>query len=374
MAGLYLHIPFCKKACTYCDFHFSTSLQKKPDLVAAMQVELRDASKDWEKEIFESVYFGGGTPSLLDAKELGDLMQSIKQHYQLSDKPEITLEINPEDVNEQNLALWKSLGINRLSIGIQAFQDEFLAWMNRAHNSEMAISAVKKAQSGGFDNIPIDLIYGIPGLDLKQWQNNVAKALNLGVQHISCYALTVEDRTKLAKELEGGNIVMPKDELVLEQFDLLSAMAEERGFEHYEISNLSLPGKASKHNSNYWSRKSYLGIGPSAHSFSGNQRWWNIRSNQGYIKAITAGTSYKESETLSEKDVFNETIMTQLRTSSGVSTALWIDSGESPKNILQNQEIRELYSEELIYLESSRIKLTQKGRHLADGIAARLFK
>lgn len=373
MAGLYFHIPFCSKACTYCDFHFSTNMKNKGNLLAAMEKEISHWAPSW-KEPINTVYFGGGTPSVLSVAELGSLLSQAFQCFDISPNAEITLEANPEDLSSNNLQAWQELGINRLSIGVQAFQDEILTWMNRAHSSEMAEEGVLRAHKEGISNLSLDLIYGVPGLSQEQWQKNVTRALALPITHLSCYALTVEERTKLQQQVSKGLVEIPEDTVVLEQFDTLSSIATSKGFEHYEISNLSLPGYASKHNCSYWERVPYLGIGPSAHSYKDGKRWWNVRSNAKYIKQIEDGADFFEEEVLSADDIFNEQIMLGLRRQSGVDIALWQDTKGSPKNILQIPALSELYKEELIYLESSRVKLSQKGRYMADGVAARLFK
>ncbi|TXC85104.1 radical SAM family heme chaperone HemW [Luteibaculum oceani] len=373
-AGLYIHIPFCRKACSYCDFHFTVNQKNRAQICDALVSEMVLWKEDWCNYHFQTLYFGGGTPSILNSDELSAVVNGAKSNFSWGDEVEFTLEINPEDVTLEKLHSWKELGVNRLSIGLQAFQDEILTWMNRAHSAEEGLRAVRLAQEVGFDNISVDLIYGIPGLTHSQWEENLTKVLELNIQHVSCYCLTVEEKTKLEQMVKNGELTMPEDEVSTTQFDMLSSFFEGNGFNHYEISNLGKPGKESKHNSNYWNGVPYLGIGPSAHSYRKGKRWWNPASNALYQKEISKGNLPNEIEILSETDAFNEKIMTGLRRKDGVSVHLWLESGESPKNILQNSVINELYREGMISLSRDRLSLTQKGRHLADGIAAKLFR
>ncbi|MGB0167468.1 MAG: radical SAM family heme chaperone HemW, partial [Luteibaculum sp.] len=284
MAGLYIHIPFCKKACTYCDFHFSTRLENVNPVLHAMHLELAYWREHWPLRELDTIYFGGGTPSLLNEKQIAALFEEIRKHFSIRNQAELTLEANPEDITMNRVKHWKSLGVNRLSIGLQAFQDEILGWMNRAHNAQEAYDSVRLAHSAGIENISVDLIYGIPGLEMDTWKKNIDRVLELPIQHISCYALTVEEKTVLDHQVKKAQVEMPNDEEVNLQFDYLGERLEKEGFEHYEISNLGRPGYFSRHNSNYWNRIPYLGIGPSAHSFLNEQRWFNPRNNHEYMR------------------------------------------------------------------------------------------
>ncbi|HEY6899882.1 MAG TPA: radical SAM family heme chaperone HemW, partial [Puia sp.] len=285
MAGIYLHIPFCRQACHYCNFHFSTSLNRKNDFIVALLKEM-ELRKDYTgKEPIETVYFGGGTPSLLEEGELGRIMERLNALFPVAPGAEVTLEANPDDIHPGLLRSWRATGINRLSIGIQSFFEEDLQWMNRAHNARQAIDCIRMAQDTGFTNMSIDLIYGGPTLPDPHWQENVGQAIGLQVPHLSCYALTVEPRTALDKmiHLHKKEDVNPDDQA--RQFLQLMEMAANAGYEHYEISNFAKPGMRSRHNSSYWQGKTYLGLGPSAHSFNGASREWNIANNSQYIAA-----------------------------------------------------------------------------------------
>lgn len=373
MAGIYLHIPFCRQACHYCNFHFATSVLQKPEMVQAMCRELLDRQEELSGELIETIYFGGGTPSLLSLEELTLLLKTVKDHFQVSDEAEITLEVNPDDIDEQMLIGWKALGINRLSIGIQSFFEEDLEWMHRAHNATQAIEGLKAAV-WHFDNITIDLIYGSPGLTHEKWEENVRRVLELGIPHISCYALTVEEKTPLAKMVREARSKNVDPDLQSEQFLLLMKWMELAGYEHYEISNFAKPGYRSRHNSSYWGSapghaKKYLGIGPAAHSYNGKQRSWNVSNNAQYIHSTLEGNTQKEMETLDASQELNEYIMTSLRTMEGIQlSALPLKEQE---RILHASE--KYINSDLMKRSGDRVHLTKEGRLLADGIAADLF-
>lgn len=368
MAGLYLHIPFCKQACSYCNFHFSTSLRRKNELVAALlsEIELR---KDYLKnEPVETVYFGGGTPSLLQILDLESLIGRIRELFVLDEKAEITLETNPDDISEDKLEAWKGMGINRLSIGVQSFFEEDLKWMNRAHNAKQAITSLRSAVKK-FNNITVDLIYGTPLLTNKRWKRNIDRAVNEGVVHLSCYALTVEPKTplyKLIREQKTADIDPDKQS---EQFVLLMQWMEQAGYEHYEISNFAKPGFMSRHNSAYWQGKKYLGLGPSAHSFDGESRQWNISNNNIYIDSIKRRVIPFEKEILTPTQQLNEYLMTSLRTIEGLDLNRVEDA---MRNELQAAS-RKFIERGLMVKEGVHLKLTREGKLLADGIAAELF-
>ena len=371
MSGIYIHIPFCKQACHYCDFHFSTSLKKKTELVAAICKELA-LRKDEIKGEIQTIYFGGGTPSLLTLEELEQILDVVKSNFSISVDPEITLEANPDDLTKNVILQLSKSPINRLSIGVQSFFEEDLKLMNRAHNASEAMSSIKEA-SRYFNNISIDLIYGIPGMSTARWQENLNIALSLKVPHLSCYALTVEPRTALETFIKKGIVAPVEDDVAEEHYKLLLTASEAAGYENYEFSNFSTEGFHSQNNTAYWQGKSYLGIGPSAHSYDGDTRSWNINNNTKYIKGIEAGSLPIEREVLSKKDKFNEYIMTGLRTKWGVSLdKIENDFGKTFHDYLLEQA-EESLSKKLLFLENNVLKVSKNGKFLSDGIASNLF-
>jgi len=373
MSGIYIHIPFCKQACHYCDFHFSTSLKKKDQLVFALVKELELRKDEFENQTVDTIYFGGGTPSLLSVDQLDLLIDSIHKNYKVSSKPEITLEANPDDLSLDNFKALSQTAINRLSIGVQSFFETDLKLMNRAHNADEAKQCLEEATKY-FDNISIDLIYGIPGLTHDNWIQNIETALSYNIPHISSYALTVEPKTALASFIKKGIMEPVDDDLSQEQFHILIEKLDSKGFVHYELSNFGKPDYFSKNNSAYWQGKSYLGIGPSAHSFNGKERSWNIRNNVKYIKAIEEGILPIEVETLSKTDKYNEYVMTGLRTIWGVSVKkVEYDFGIMFKKYLFEQAQKHI-EQDLLYLENDKLLVTKKGKFLSDGIASDLFK
>ena len=373
MAGIYIHIPFCKQACYYCDFHFSTSLKKKDELVQALVKEIELRKTELQNQTVETIYFGGGTPSLLSNDELHLLINSVYDNFQVSENPEITLEANPDDLSNQRIKELSNTLINRLSIGIQSFFERDLTLMNRAHNSEEAIKCLSVAMRH-FDNISVDLIYGIPGLSNDQWIENIETVLSYNIPHISSYALTVEPKTALESFIKKGIIKNVDDQLAQEQFNILIDKLEPSGFVHYELSNFGKPNYFSKNNSAYWQGEPYLGIGPSAHSFNGNQRGWNVRNNSKYIKSIQNNELPIEIETLSTTDKYNEYIMTGLRTMWGVSfEKIESEFGENYKKYILLQSEKYI-NQHLLYIDDNKILTTKKGKFLSDGIASDLFK
>ena len=371
MSGIYFHIPFCKQACHYCNFHFSTSLEQKDGMIDAMIKEL-SLSETFENKI-ETIYLGGGTPSLLNAEELKKLLFAVYKKYNVSPDAEITLEANPDDINKKKLTEWKSAGVNRLSIGIQSFKEEDLLWMNRAHNAVQALLCIKQVKDAGFQNFSVDLIYGIPTLSDDDWEKNVQTVIDLNVPHLSCYALTVEPKTALQKmiALKKKQEVDPGKQA--SQFLLLMDWMKDAGYGHYEISNFAKPGFRSKHNSSYWQGKSYLGIGPSAHSFNGDFRRWNVSNNALYIQSLKKNIIPYEEEKLSDVQKLNEYIMTSLRTIEGIDLDLIKNKlGEDVKNKIQKQSIKFEKSGKLKFI-GNKILLTTEGKLFADGIAADLF-
>lgn len=391
MSGIYLHIPFCKQACHYCDFHFSTSLKKEEELVQAIATELILRKNEINTPI-ETIYFGGGTPSLLTIEELQFLIATIFENYEVIDAPEVTLEANPDDLaslmpfdNESGTIYeaYRAIGINRLSIGVQSFYEDDLKWMNRAHNAKESESCLKEA-TRHFDNITIDLIYGVPNMDNEKWKSNIEKALSFGVNHISSYALTVEPKTALASFIAKGKMDAPKDDVTHDHFKILVSTLERIGFIHYELSNFGKPNYFSKHNTSYWLGKPYLGVGPSAHSFNGKQRSWNVANNTKYINSIQEQILPIEREILSVADRYNEYVMTGLRTIYGVSLdKVRNDFGElyeshikkaTQKFIDQGLLVITSETSHSSKIQSQIVYTTQKGKFLCDGIASDLFK
>ncbi len=319
MAGIYVHIPFCAKACHYCDFHFTTTQYYRSEIISQMVNEIELRKNYLSERKLNTIYFGGGTPSILNEEELNLLLNSIHKNFSVDVNAEITLEANPDDLSIKKLKMLKRTGINRLSIGIQSFRNEDLKWMNRAHNSEQAIAAVKDAAAVGFNNISIDLIYGLPTSTLDDWKKNLEFAVALPVQHLSCYCLTVEEHTPLHHFIKKGKVKEKEDESSSEEFLFTHQFLEANNYHHYEISNYGLENFHSKHNSSYWENEPYLGIGPSAHSFYGNSRQWNIANNIQYLNLMKEGKPFFEKEELTTEQRFNEYLMTGLRTAKGIS-------------------------------------------------------
>lgn len=372
MSGIYIHIPFCKQACHYCDFHFSTQLGKKEAMVKALQQEIELRKDEFKSEIVETIYFGGGTPSVLEISEIEHIINKVYDNYNVDENPEITLEANPDDLSKNRMLQLAKSPINRLSIGIQSFYDEDLKLMNRAHNASEAEDCIGEAKRY-FDNITIDLIYGIPGMDNDRWKANIEKALAFDLPHISSYALTVEPKTALKKFIEKGIVPDVDEGQAQEQFNILVEVLEKHGFINYEVSNFGQPGYFSKNNTSYWLGKKYLGIGPSAHSFDGKNRSWNIGNNIKYIKSLDVGKLPMEMETLTTADRYNEYIMTGLRTIWGISLEkVGSDFGSSYLTYLK-QQAQKFLDSGLLVLKDHQLMTTKKGRFLADGIASDLF-
>ena len=364
MAGIYFHIPFCRKACTYCDFHFSTSLRGKDALLKAMHQELDDRSQEVTTP-FRTIYFGGGTPSLLDKTELEAFIQPLSR----TADAEITLEVNPDDVTAERIAEWLAIGINRLSIGIQSFLDDQLQSMGRAHNNAEAKNALQLISNAPFNSWSLDLIYGLPNLDQEAWKNTIQEALSYSPPHISAYCLTVEAGTALHHQVQEGRVQIPSNEVQAKQFELLVKELRSHDYLQYEISNFAQKGHLARHNTNYWKRVSYIGIGPSAHSFLGHQRRWNIANNARYIHAINAGEAYWEQEEIDSRTAANEQIMTGLRTMWGVDIAAL----KIPFSVAQQETIMRYSEQGSLKIQPDRLVLTPQGRLLADRIASDLF-
>ncbi len=373
MAGIYIHIPFCKQACSYCDFHFSTSLKKKDALVDALAKEILLRRDSFDHTI-DTIYFGGGTPSLLPAQQIEFLINEVYKRYTVNPTPEITLEANPDDLDEPKIKALKNIGINRLSIGIQSFNNQDLKLMNRAHSAEESLHSLKIATKY-FENISIDLIYGVQHMTIDRWRKNIQTVLDFNIPHISSYALTIEPKTALASRIRSGQLPNVDDALAASHFEILIEQLIAQGYIHYELSNFGKPGYFSKNNTAYWLGKKYLGIGPSAHSYDGNNRSWNISNNTLYIKSLDSDTIPSEVEVLSTIDRYNEAIMTGLRTMWGVSLfKIENKFGAQYHRYLLKQSKRYIESGLLrIDQESKTIKATPKGKFLTDGIASDLF-
>lgn len=373
MAGIYIHIPFCKKACNYCDFHFSTSVKYKTELINCLVLELEKRKDYLKSETIETIYFGGGTPSILSKDELQLVLNTVYANYSVLPTAEITLEANPDDLTLEKLTELKKIGINRLSIGIQSFIEENLTWMNRSHSVKQAKECVKNAQKIGFDNITIDLIYGIPNLTLNEWKNNIKQAISLNINHISAYCLTAEEKTALYHAIKTGETHMPCDDETSVQFEILIDELTANDFIHYEISNFGKQNFESKHNSAYWKQKKYLGIGPSAHSFDGKSRQWNVSNNIKYINGAKANKWDFEIETIDEVTRYNEYMLTSLRTIWGVDINYLNEHFSSKITTHFNKEIQPFIAKEQIVLQNNHYVLSTKGKLMADYIASELF-
>jgi len=373
MAGIYLHIPFCKQACHYCDFHFSTNVEIKSDLIRAMGEEISLQRDYLEGEALQTIYFGGGTPSLLNREELEYLLQTVFQTHSVSPNAEITLETNPDDLTLPKLIELKSIGVNRLSIGIQSFDDAVLKYLNRIHLSETAIHSVEAAREAGFDNISIDLIYAIPGLSLEAWEKNIAQAIRLNPQHISAYTLTIEEKTAFGNWFAKGKLIPVDETSAAEQLEILMTTLSSSGYRQYEISNFARQGFESKHNSSYWKAEKYLGIGPSAHSYNQTSRQYNVANNHLYVRSIKEGKIPAETDVLKKGDRINEYILTTLRTDTGCSLEKLRRDFDYDLLTLHGRYLDELQNHKLVSFEDQHLRLTQAGRLLADKISSDLF-
>ena len=371
---IYLHIPFCKQKCSYCNFHFSTSFSLKDEMLSAIKKEIQLRHNELENKTLKSLYFGGGTPSVLSGDEIKSLLDEIQKYFSFDENIEITLESNPDDLNKNFLKELSQTEINRLSIGTQSFFDEDLKLMNRAHNASEAESSIKRAQDFGLVNISIDLIYGSPTSNFEIWKDNLSKTIELQVPHVSSYALTVEPKTALEKWIENGKIRSPEETEQNQEFYYMKDFLKDNGFDHYEISNFGKPGFHSKHNSAYWKSEPYLGIGPSAHSYNGSmERSWNIANNPIYIKNLNQNILPIEKEILTEKDRFNEMIMIGLRTIWGVDLNRINQNFSSEIIDYLNQEIKSKIESRILEIENNYLKIPEKHWFLADGIASDLF-
>jgi oxygen-independent coproporphyrinogen-3 oxidase len=373
MAGIYVHIPFCRRKCHYCDFYktVNTSLTKK--FIEALKNEIIQRKNYLENESVETIYFGGGTPSVLNEKEVTEILSLLRQHFNISPTAEITLEANPDDLSIKYLNDIYLTGIRRLSIGIQSFQNEKLKKMNRRHDANQAIEAVKNAANTGFNDISVDLIYGLPGLTGKQWKADLRQVFELPVQHLSAYHLTYHEGTPFHTWLRRGTLKALKESESILQYEILIQMAKENGFEHYEISNFAKDQKYSKHNSSYWKGIKYLGLGPSAHSYNGISRSWNVSHIESYIKAVKAGLPYSEEEFLTENDKYNEYILTRMRTIWGISNDEIKSVFGVEKATWVQQNIEKYITAGLVKQQSDIYTLTEKGWFVSDEIMTNLM-
>ena len=373
MAGIYIHIPYCKQQCTYCNFHFRIAQKDKLEMLKSMHKEIKERKDFLNGKEVSSIYFGGGTPSILSISEIKDILQTIYTLYSVNEDAEITVECNPDDLTGPKLSSYKKIGVNRLSIGVQSFADADLKFMNRSHNAKEAIKSIELAKKVGFENITIDLIYGLPNQTLKQWQKNLDIMFSLGIQHFSAYALTIEEKTPLYHLVKNKNVKVLSDKKTISQFNLLQVKAKEQGFIHYEISNFGKQGYFSKHNTAYWTGNHYLGIGPSAHSFNGTSRRWNISSNKKYIEGVLANSSYSETENLTNEQQYNEYIFTSLRTIWGIDKATILKRYGDEIALYFLKEIKKWEAKKYIVAVSNIYTLTSKGKVFADAIASDLF-
>ena len=368
MAALYFHIPFCRKACTYCDFHFSTSLGAQDRVLNAMSKELGERAGELGGDSVSSIYFGGGTPSLIDPARIATFVQQAHALFRVVDA-EITLEANPDDITPARLDAWKAAGITRISLGTQSFRDDRLQWMGRAHNATQALESIAAIARAGFASWTIDLIYGLPEMTLAEWDEQLSIALDHGMPHLSAYGLTVEPRTALAHQVKQGLIVPGDDEAQSAQFDRLMERMKRASLTHYEISNFGREGHFSRHNTSYWNGTPYLGIGPSAHSFNGSARRWNVSNNQRYLVSVEGGTAFSEMETLTPSQRTNELLLTGLRTQWGVD----LDALPLDVRMVNERTIVSYHDRGMLERHGARLVLTERGRHFADRIAMDLF-
>lgn len=373
MSGIYLHIPFCKKKCNYCDFHFSTQLKNKWLLVESLAKEI-EMRKNEVVGSLQSIYFGGGTPSLLNQDEWQLLFNTIHKKFSLASSPEITVEVNPDDITKETMKFYLSLGINRLSIGIQSFNNADLQFMHRIHTGNEAENSIKLAQDGGLKNISIDLIYGSPTTSNEMWKTTIDKVVSLNIPHISAYALTVEPKTELYHQIQTKKIEPLDEKKSFEQFSMLQEILPANGFTHYEISNFAKENFTSLHNSNYWKNNAYLGIGPSAHSYDGeNTRSWNVSNNSMYMKNINDGILPSKKEILTEKDKYNEWIMTGLRRTKGIDLAHLFNHFD--KKFLKHfeKESQPMIKTNQLIQNENFISINPNQLFFSDGIIANLF-
>ena len=372
MAGIYIHIPFCKQACSYCDFHFSTNLKNRSRIVEGIISELKIRKAYLENEHIDTIYFGGGTPSILNQFELDAILTAINKEYTINSEVEICLEANPDDLNKQKLEEINSLGINRLSIGVQSFHDVDLQFMNRAHNSSEALSSIALAQDIGISNISIDLIFGSPTTSNKMWEENLNKLFELQVPHLSSYSLTVEEKTKLAHQINKGLVAAIDDEKNYTQYLILQDYIDANHFEQYELSNYCKNEMYSKHNTAYWLQKKYLGIGPSAHSYNGKNRQWNIANNSLYFNGIKELSPVIEKEILTEKDAYHDFLITRLRTKWGIKLGE-IEARFNPEILAHFKAKIPLLNKSMVNFENNHLLVNRKSLFQSDQVVEALW-
>ncbi len=373
MAGIYIHIPFCRQACHYCNFHFSTQKKGINDYVAALLNEISLRSQEWQNESIETIYLGGGTPSLLNNLQLDSIIKHVYKNYSIVKEPEITVECNPDDLSEDFIKPLLHTGVNRLSIGVQSFHDKHLELMNRSHNSTQAINSIQHAKKAGISNITIDLIYGLPELRLEEWEHNLNQVEQLGISHLSCYSLTIEERTALSHFVKSNKMKPADDDATIKQYELLLAWSKSVGIHQYEISNFARIGYESKHNSNYWQGKPYVGLGPSAHSYKDGVRTMNKANNAAYTKALLQHQLPETtSEVLTIVDQFNETIMLQLRIVSGLQQSALM---KFPENFIHHfqKNILPFIHNGLVLFDNNAYHLSSEGQMLSDHVISSLF-
>jgi len=372
LAGIYIHIPFCKQSCSYCDFHFSTSLKHKEELINALVKEI-ERGKSKPTNLVNTIYFGGGTPSILEADDIKQIVDSLYKNYNISDNIEFTLECNPDDLSQNKIIELRESGINRLSIGVQSFNNEELTLFNRTHSGSEAEASIKRSQDAGLENITIDLIYGSPILTDKIWLENLTKVNEFDVPHLSAYGLTVEPKTKLYHQVRTGALTSLDDEKMVNQFKTLINKTKEYGLTQYEVSNFGKEGFYSLHNSNYWKGEEYLGFGPSAHSYYAGKRFWNVSNNIKYIKAIKNNERYYEIESIDEKTAYNEYILTRLRTVWGIEMDYISRKFNSEINQHFQQEIKLYLNSAYLQQINNKVVLTDEGILITDKITSDLF-
>ena len=367
MSHLYLHIPFCKQKCHYCDFYSIGNLNQKTEFIDALCREVELQADYLKNHRLETIYFGGGTPSVLSGKELLAIFESIEKHYAIANDCEITMECNPDDLTEEYIKMLQQTPVNRISIGAQSFDDRILSYLNRRHNAEQTIKAVKTLQENDFNNLSLDLIFGIPNQSLEQWESDLQLFLDLKIPHLSAYLLTVEEQTMFGKWQRNGTLTLPSAEASWEKYNFLNTFLNDNGYKHYEISNYAKRGFHSRHNSAYWQQESYLGLGPSAHSFNGISRQWNEANVRRYIQAVLKNNTLKEIEYLSKKDKYNDFIITRLRTANGFRSEE-IKTHFSDYETIVNNVLEKYQGSDLLKTKQGRIALTEKGFFVSDSI------
>jgi len=372
MAGIYIHIPYCKVKCHYCDFHFSTKTDSVPEMIQAICAEIELRKSYLSGKSIETIYFGGGTPGFIPSKYLKEILNKIQRSYSVNVDAEITVECNPDDMTDDRINEFASMGVNRFSLGVQSFDNDVLKFMNRAHNASQVYLAIDLARKHGFENITIDLIYGIPDKDFNYWKQQLTEFFKLDLPHLSSYSLTIEPKTYFGNQLKKGSLISKQDDLILEEFQYLIDSARQNGFEQYEISNFAKPGFISRHNSAYWLGREYLGIGPSAHSYNGKERGWNVSNNALYIRSLKDKMPFHTTETLSIENKCNDYLLTRLRTKWGINL--------DELNFINEKQLHQLrlktenYCREgLLHKSGSVLVLSDAGKYQADGIASDLF-